>query len=89
MIDPEFTDANSEPYEFRLWIAYGYQRGWIGEPCCGTHDMPDMSDHERDLWEDDPDLCLPVVRVWGPGGMEAWNKEAMVAWDAAANAHLN
>ena len=32
--------------DFDAWIKYGYDKGWISDVFCNTHDGPPMSDEE-------------------------------------------
>ena len=47
------------------WLAMGIERGWIDDPVCWTHNMPELSDEEDELIElgDVDSLCILITRV--------------------------
>jgi len=49
--------------DFWDWLDFGIEKGWIGKPTCANHDGLEMT--EEDYQDDNLDLCIPVVRLWG------------------------
>ena len=49
--------------EFEIWLKNGYDRGWISDVFCNTHDTPPMDDEEMQEWEDGGDPCSFHVKV--------------------------
>ena len=43
-MDLEFSSEDSSHLEFEIWLKNGYDRGWISDVFCDTHDGPPMSD---------------------------------------------
>ena len=49
--------------EFEIWLKNGFDRGWVSDVFCGTHDAPPMSDEEMQEWEEGGDPCSFQVRI--------------------------
>ena len=49
--------------EFEIWLKNGYDRGWISDVFCNTHDIAPMDDEEMQEWEDGGDPCSFHVKV--------------------------
>lgn len=49
--------------DFDNWIKLGYDKGWISDVFCNTHDGPPMNDEEMQEWDDGGDPCSFHVRV--------------------------
>lgn len=49
--------------EFEIWLKNGYDRGWISDVFCNTHDGAPMDDEEIQEWEDGGDPCSFHVKV--------------------------
>lgn len=62
VIDFDATDSDS--LEFEIWLKNGYDRGWISDVFCDTHDGSPMNDEEMQEWEDGGDPCSFHVRIW-------------------------
>jgi hypothetical protein len=45
---------DSDFLEFEIWLKNGYDRGWVSDVFCDTHDGPPMSssDEEMQEWEE-------------------------------------
>jgi len=43
-MDLEFDSEDANHLEFEIWLKNGYDRGWISDVFCETHDGPPMSD---------------------------------------------
>ena len=57
-------ESNSEDHlEFEIWLKNGYDRGWISDVFCNTHDGPTMLDEEMKEWEEGGDPCSFHVKV--------------------------
>ncbi len=37
--------------DFNSWMKYGYEKGWISDVFCNTHDGGPMTDEELQEWE--------------------------------------
>lgn len=48
---------------FEDWIKFGYDKGWISDVFCNTHEGPPLSDEEAKEWEQGGDPCSFHVRV--------------------------
>lgn len=51
--------------DFWEWLDLGKEKGWVSDVWCVTHDGFLFTDEEYSEFEDDHDVCMPVVRVWG------------------------
>jgi hypothetical protein len=49
--------------EFEIWLKNGYDRGWISDVFCNTHDTAPMDDEEMQEWEEGGDPCSFHVKV--------------------------
>lgn len=49
---------------FVEWINLGIKNGWASDIVCYTHDGPQMTDEEVELWDDGQDPCMFMIRVW-------------------------
>jgi hypothetical protein len=58
----EIPDDNSD--DFWRWMAEGFDRGWVGNSFCWSHDVPENADLEMmEGEESDPCVyCLPILR---------------------------
>ena len=56
------TDENID--EFQIWFNNGFERGWITDVFCATHDgIPSLSEEEEKEWEEGGDPCQFAVRI--------------------------
>ena len=57
--------SNKPNKDFWDWYQEGLDSNWITETFCMTHDggYDQMSDEERDEWEEGGDPCMTVTRV--------------------------
>ena len=62
-MDIEFDSEDADHLEFEIWLKNGYDRGWISDVFCDTHDGPPMSDEEMQEWEEGGDPCSFHVKV--------------------------
>lgn len=62
-MDLEFYSEDSGHLEFEIWLKNGYDRGWISDVFCNTHDGPPMSDEEMQEWDEGGDPCSFQVRI--------------------------
>ena len=60
-MDLEQIDADH--LEFEIWLKSGYDRGWISDVFCNTHDGPPLTDEEEQEWNEGGDPCCHVVRL--------------------------
>lgn len=49
--------------DFDSWLKYGYEKEWVSDVFCNTHDGPPMNDEEMKEWEDGGDPCSFHVRI--------------------------
>jgi len=49
--------------DFNSWMKFGYEKGWISDVFCDTHEGPPMDDEEQKEWEDGGDPCSFHVKV--------------------------
>jgi hypothetical protein len=49
--------------DFDQWIKFGFDKGWISDVFCDTHDGPPMSDEEMKEWDEGGDPCSFHVKV--------------------------
>ena len=56
-MDIEFDSEDTNHLEFEIWLKNGYDRGWISDVFCETHDGSPMSDEEMQEWEEGGDPC--------------------------------
>jgi hypothetical protein len=54
--------------DFTDWLAIGLDKGWISDVSCFCHDQVPMTSEEEMDWEESGEVCIPVVRLWGPEG---------------------
>lgn len=60
LLDPPPTIA---PLTVEDWIAYGFDRGWVSNPHCATHDGIMNVGDEADRWEEGEDPCQTILRI--------------------------
>jgi len=58
-------DINSDNdfMEFEIWLKNGFDRGWISDVFCNTHDGAPMTEEEMQEWDEGGDPCSFQVRV--------------------------
>lgn len=57
-------DLESDDFlEFEIWLKNGYDRGWISDVFCNTHDGAPMTEEEANEWEEGGDPCSFHVKV--------------------------
>jgi hypothetical protein len=54
--DPNFL-------EFEIWLKNGYDRGWVSDVFCSTHDGAPMTEEEMQEWDEGGDPCSFQVRI--------------------------
>lgn len=61
----EYMFSNQSDKDFWAWIETGIANDWITDTFCMTHDggYNEMTDEERQEWEDGGDPCMTVTRV--------------------------
>jgi hypothetical protein len=60
----DFDATDSDSLEFEIWLKNGYDRGWVSDVFCNTHDGAPMDDLEMQQWDDGEDPCSFQVRIW-------------------------
>lgn len=50
--------------EFREWLDYGVDKGWLSEPTCYFHDTLPLSEEEEMEIDEDGETCLSVSRFY-------------------------
>jgi hypothetical protein len=61
----DLENLNSNYLEFEIWLKNGYDRGWVSDVFCNTHDTPPMSDEETSSSLSPPAVFEIVVKVDG------------------------
>ena len=46
------------------WIRFGMEKGWIGPPCCYSHDALPTTEEEDDEFFEGGDPCINVLRLY-------------------------
>jgi hypothetical protein len=59
----DIEDINPDHLEFEIWLKNGYDRGWISDVFCDTHDGPPLNDEEMQEWEEGEHPCSFHVKV--------------------------
>lgn len=49
--------------EFEIWLKNGFDRGWISDVFCNTHDGAPMTEEEMQEWDEGGDPCSYQVRI--------------------------
>lgn len=49
--------------EFDEWMKFGFDKGWISDVFCDTHDGAPMSEEEMNDWDEGGDPCSFHVKV--------------------------
>jgi len=49
---------------FNDWMKFGYDKGWISDVFCDTHEGAPFTDEEMKEWDEGGDPCSFQVRVW-------------------------
>lgn len=49
--------------DFDSWMKFGFDKGWISDVFCYTHEGPPMSDEEAEEWDEGGDPCSFQVKV--------------------------
>ena len=62
-MDLEFDSEDSSHLEFKIWLKNGYDRGWVSDVFCDTHEGPPLSDAEMIDWEEGGDPCSFHVKL--------------------------
>lgn len=50
--------------DFETWLKVGYENGWCGAPVCYTHDGLPTSEAEDNVWMEDDDICMHIIRLY-------------------------
>jgi len=53
----------SDFLEFEIWLKNGFDRGWISDVFCNTHDGAPMTEEEMQEWDEGGDPCSYQVRI--------------------------
>lgn len=59
----DLEELDADHLEFEIWLKNGYDRGWVSDVFCNTHDGSPMDDEEMQEWENGGDPCSFQVRV--------------------------
>ncbi len=57
------NDEDPNFLEFEIWLKNGYDRGWVSDVFCNTHDGAPMTDKEMQEWDEGGDPCSFQVRI--------------------------
>ena len=59
----DINDSDSDFLEFEIWLKNGFDRGWISDVFCNTHDGAPMTEEEMQEWDEGGDPCSFPVRI--------------------------
>jgi hypothetical protein len=59
----DLENIDSDHLEFEIWLKSGYDRGWITDVFCNTHDGSPMTEEEMQEWDEGGDPCSFQVKV--------------------------
>jgi hypothetical protein len=59
----DLENVDSDHLEFEIWLKSGYDRGWITDVFCNTHDGSPMTEEEMQEWDEGGDPCSFQVKV--------------------------
>ncbi len=59
----DLENIDSDHLEFEIWLKSGYDRGWITDVFCNTHDGSPMTEEEMQEWDEGGDPCSFQVRL--------------------------
>jgi hypothetical protein len=59
----DLENIGSDHLEFEIWLKNGYDRGWVSDVFCYTHDGPPLTDEEMQEWEEGGDPCSFHVKI--------------------------
>lgn len=48
---------------FDEWLEFGFGKGWVSAPYCGTHEGPPVTDEEDREFEAGGDPCIVEMRL--------------------------
>jgi hypothetical protein len=51
--------------DFEAWLLVGYEKKWISDVFCDTHEGAPMTDEEANEWEAGFDPCSFHVKIYG------------------------
>jgi hypothetical protein len=54
-----------ETTDVHEWLNFGFDKGWISDVFCNTHDAGPVTNEEEAEWEEGGDPCMQCVRVIG------------------------
>ena len=57
------NDEDPNFLEFEIWLKNGYDRGWVSDVFCNTHDGAPMTEEEMQEWDEGGDPCSFQVRI--------------------------
>ena len=59
----DFDATDSDTLEFDIWLKNGFDRGWVSDVFCNTHDGPPMDEEEMQEWDEGGDPCSFQVKI--------------------------
>ena len=59
----DLNKEDSDFLEFEIWLKNGFDRGWVSDVFCNTHDGSPMTEEEMQEWDEGGDPCSFQVRV--------------------------
>lgn len=54
---------DSDFLEFEIWLKNGFDRGWVSDVFCNTHDGPPMTEEEAQEWDEGGDPCSYQIKI--------------------------
>jgi hypothetical protein len=62
-MDISHEEFDLENAEFEIWLKNGYDRGWVSDVFCNTHEGPPLSEEEMRDWDEGNDPCSFQVKI--------------------------
>jgi hypothetical protein len=59
----DLNNEDSDFLEFEIWLKNGFDRGWVSDVFCNTHDGSPMTEEEMQEWDEGGDPCSFQVRL--------------------------
>jgi len=60
----DLENIDSDHLEFEIWLKNGYDRGWVSDVFCDTHDGAPMTEEEMQEWDEGGDPCSFHVKIY-------------------------
>lgn len=57
------TPTTKEQLTFEEWLEFGFGKGWVSAPYCGTHEGPELTKEEEAEFDKGEDPCIVEMRL--------------------------